>query len=121
MGRSYLLRLSWPSPALSSNARGHWSKKAKAVRAYRLEAWAVAKNRMVPHWPHATLTFTFYPPDRQRRDAQNLPHMMKPVIDGIADAVGVDDHGFRCVFPSRLADPVKGGVVMVEIGEAPAG
>ena len=62
-----------------------------------------------------TLTFSYYPPDRRKRDAQNMPHMLKSAIDGIADAMGVDDSGFRCVFPSAFEEPSKFGSVLVEI------
>jgi crossover junction endodeoxyribonuclease RusA len=35
--------------------------------------------------------------------------------DGVADALGCDDHGFRPTY--RFDEPVKGGAVVVEIGE----
>lgn len=110
-----LLRISWPSPDLSANKRVHWSKRAKATKAYRHEAWGEAVNRGVLPDPQARLVFEFYPPDRRRRDAHNLPHQMKPAIDGIADAMGCDDNEFQCVFPSTLKDPIKGGAVLVSV------
>jgi crossover junction endodeoxyribonuclease RusA len=65
--------------------------------------------------PGAVLEFTYSPPDRRKRDVQNLPHMLKAAIDGIADAMGCDDHGFRCVFPSQFSEPVPSGAVLVHI------
>lgn len=111
----YLLRLSWPPSALHSNARVHWAAKARAAKAYRRETWAAAKQAGVATFPNARIEFTFHPPDRRRRDAQNMPGAMKSAIDGIAEAMGCDDHGFRPVFPDALAEPVKGGAVLVHI------
>lgn len=114
--RNYLLRISWPNlKVLGSNSRAHWAQKAKAVKAYREEAWAEAKHRGVTQRPDAVLQFYFYPPDNRKRDAHNMPAAMKAVIDGIADAMGCDDKGFRCLYPSAFEKPSKGGAVLVEI------
>lgn len=115
------LVLSWPDKALSSNARRHWSKVAQAKRKYRIEAeaWTLFHGAGVS--PNAVLQFTFHPPDRRKRDAHNMPHMMKAAIDGIADAMGCDDNNFQCIFPSQFAEPVKGGKVVVEIKRLAAG
>jgi len=112
---TYVLRLSWPNKCLSSNSRAHWAAKAQAAKTARHEAWAIAKTRQLPAWPEARLTFTFHPPDRRRRDMQNMPHMCKAYIDGIADAMGCDDNKFRCVWPEAFGDVVQGGSVRVEI------
>ena len=113
--KEYLIRLSWPARDLSSNSRAHWAKRARAAKDYRTEAWAECKRHQVQPMPGATLEFSYSPPDRRRRDAQNMPHALKSAIDGVADAMGCDDHGFRCVFPNRFARPVKGGCVLVHI------
>lgn len=118
--REYLLRLPWPDKALSSNARTHWAKRARAVKTYRHNAGWIARSHMVCPDPAADLTFTYYPPDRRKRDPQNMPHMLKAAIDGIADAMGCDDHQFRCVFPSEFEEPVKGGAVLVHVRRAKA-
>jgi hypothetical protein len=39
------------------------------------------------------------------------------VRDGIADAMGCDDAGFRCIWPETWGDVVKGGAVMIEVSE----
>ena len=106
------IRLSWPNKILSSNSRTHWAPIADAKRAYRNEAWAVMLDANVKG---NTLEFTYHPPDKRKRDAQNVPHMLKSAIDGIADGMRVDDNSFRCIFPSTFAEPVKGGCVVVEI------
>ena len=113
--RDYLIRISWPDPKLQSNARGHWKPKADAVKAYRAEAFYMAKQAGVDAIPSAHLEFTFYQPNQRRRDLHNLPSAMKAVIDGIADAMGVDDNKFKCRWPEEFAGVVHGGAVVVRI------
>ena len=107
--------LPWPSLALSSNARVHWSTKARAVSNARLDAFFAAKASKVQRDPGAVLRFACYPPDRRTRDVQNMPAMLKAAIDGIADAMGCDDNGFRPRFPDRFGPPRPGGAIIVTI------
>ena len=111
----YLIRLPWPPSALNTHAKGHWRPKAKATKKYRHDAWALAQEASVKAIPGAILEFTFCPPDKRRRDIQNMPGMMKAGIDGIADAMGCDDSKFRPHFPDHFAEPTKGGCVLVHI------
>ena len=110
--------LPWPDSALHAHAKGHWRPKAAATKAYRCMAWHLAQQAGVKRNPAARLAFTFHPPDKRRRDCQNMPAMMKGAVDGIADAMGCDDHLFRCAWPEAFAEPALGGVVIVNIGEA---
>lgn len=112
------LVLPWPPKGLQPHAKGHWRPKAEATRRYRQDAFWIAKAAKVTEDPNAILTFTFNPPDRLRRDLQNLPGMMKAAIDGIADAMDCDDHGFRVRFPETMGEIVPGGAVIIEIGDA---
>jgi crossover junction endodeoxyribonuclease RusA len=118
-GNVALLRLSWPAPALWQNRRSHWAQRRAAVASYRHEARVIALSQSVRRIQTTTprLAFAFHPPDRRRRDLHNLPATMKAAIDGIADAMGCDDAGFRCVWPETWGDVVKGGAVMIEVSE----
>ena len=113
----YLIRLPWPSSAMSQNgSHGHWTKKANARKAARRTAFTLARQQLVRHpMPDAELIFTYSPPDRRRRDVQNMPELLKAYIDGIADAMGCDDNKFRPVYPSEFGPVVKGGAVLVHI------
>lgn len=92
--------LSWPHRDLSSNARKHRLTVSRRAKVYRHEAWALSKKAKLPASPSgAVLTFTYHPPDERRRDAQNMPHMLKSAIDGISDALRCDDANMQCVFP----------------------
>lgn len=120
MPDTYVVRLPWPEPALWQNRRVHWRVRAKAVKSARLGAWAIACDQglFTSGIKSARLVFSFYPPDRRKRDLQNMPATMKAAIDGIADALGVDDHGFKVAWPEAFGEPTPGGLVVVKISEA---
>ena len=103
----------WPPKALSPNARGHWSKRAKAVKGYRKDCMILAlMQKLNVYWEgEIHLHMAFSPPDNRRRDDDNMIASCKALRDGLADALGIDDSRFRlhsAVLPSR-----KGGAVVV--------
>jgi crossover junction endodeoxyribonuclease RusA len=110
--------LPWPDKILSPNARVHWAPKAKASRAARETAWALVRQTYVhaPSWARVAVSYTFCPPDKRRRDRDNLIASMKAATDGIADALEIDDSKFETTY--RMGAPVKGGAVLVTISEA---
>lgn len=112
------ITLAWPNKALSPNARGHWTKKAgptKLARVYATGKALEAIGGAKPKWEGVDLALVFHPPDKRRRDADGMFAMMKASIDGIADALGINDHKFRFTF--SVGEPIKGGLVKVTIGE----
>ena len=116
------LILPWPDRALHPNARGHWSKRAKATKAARAGAHVLAIeagwNRLTLPPGRLHLWIDFYPPDRRKRDDDGLLASMKAARDGIADALGIDDARF--VSHPYVRDEVrKGGEVLVRITGGP--
>lgn len=113
-----VLCLPWPPKELSPNARVHWAKKAKITKAYRWEAWALAKRAglVAPESGRVLLVLEFVPPDRRHRDEDNCLASFKAARDGLADALGINDHRFTTQFSMR-AEPVSGGMVLVRIRE----
>ena len=110
------LSLSWPAKELSPNSRTHWAQRAKAAKAYRSEAWAKAWAAYQPFClldKAITVSLLFHPPDKRRRDLDNMLSSMKPALDGISDAIGVDDQHFSLRI--QRGEPTKGGRVAVEI------
>ena len=116
------LVLPWPSKDLSPNARIHWSRRAKAAKAARHEAYLLA---VAAGWPSLKfadgrihLWIDFYPPTRRMPDDDNLLSRFKPARDGIADALGVDDRLFVS-HPYVHPTPRKGGEVRIRITGGP--
>ena len=56
---------------------------------------------------------TFQPPDRRKRDRDNMIAAFKAGQDGLADALGIDD---AILVPTYdTGEPVKGGRVDIEL------
>jgi len=98
------LILPWPSPDLSPNARSHWGKRMRATREARGLAFVMARNigwnvSITTPWQQddapITLHIDVFPPDRRRRDDDNMSARFKAYRDGIADALGINDNRFR--------------------------
>ena len=120
------LVLPWPSRDLHPNSRGHWSKRARAAKEARRTAdvlalaagWNGPAGASLPAGP-LHVWIEGYPTDKRRRDADGLLSSLKPALDGIADALGVDDRRF--VPHPRVMDEVrKGGEVRVRITGGPS-
>ena len=102
--------LPWPYKELSPNATLHWAKKAKFKKSYRQACWALTleakltadKSGKVP------ILITFYPPDKRHRDADNMVASIKAGLDGVADALKINDRQFMPTF--TFSDEVKGMV-----------
>lgn len=107
--------LRWPDKALSPNARGHWSKRSRAAKAYRMQCFLQAKAAgLVAPLGRVLLDLEFLPPNARRRDDDNLLAAFKSGRDGLADALGVDDSVF--VSQVRLSKTVyPGGAVRVTL------
>ena len=107
--------LPWPPKGLSPNARNHWAKTAKLKRAYREACrWQAIGQEGAKFDAGAVLSvrLTFHPPDRRKRDWDNLIASMKSGLDGLADALGVDDSRWRISFD--VSEQI-GGMVKVEV------
>ncbi|WP_440111741.1 endonuclease [Acidovorax sp. BL-A-41-H1] len=109
--------LPWPPADLSPNARGHWSKLARAKKAYRAACAWTAKEQGAQRIEAARLhlTLVFVPPNRRAHDLDNCLARMKSGLDGLADVLGVDDKHWQLA-PFK-SDEV-GGFVKVEVRSA---
>lgn len=108
-----MLIFPWPSRVLSPNGRSHWATKAKAVKAMRTLAFYATKESKLH--PLTSFRLVFCPPTNRARDLDNLIASMKPALDGMAQAWGVNDSTFR--FTAEIGEIVPGGRVIVEAGE----
>lgn len=116
------IELPWPSPKLNPNAarRLHWGKRAAVAKRYKRDCgWACKAAGVRPAgFARAAVAVTFHPPDRQRRDLDNMLASIKAGLDAVSAAVGIDDSLFDLSL-SR-GTPRTGGAVVVRIVEAPA-
>lgn len=117
------LILPWPSRDLHPNSRVHWGRKAKAAKAARRAATLIAlaagaKTTTYPEGAPLHVWIDGYPADRRRRDADGLLSSLKPWLDGIADALGVDDRRF-VPHPWIKPEVREGGEVRIRITPLP--
>lgn len=96
-----MIYLPFPPKSLSPNARLHWSAIAREKKAFRLECFFEARRQGITKLKEAkalTVALEFFPPDRRARDWDNMLAAMKSGLDGLADALGVDDRNWRLTF-----------------------
>lgn len=107
--------LPWPAKELSPNARVHWATLARAKKTYRVACFALARQAGLfdPGGGNIRVEMTFYPPTRHARDDDNLIASMKSGLDGVADAMGVNDKRFK-IKPPKVSEQL-GGMVKVSI------
>lgn len=104
--------LPWPDRKLSPNGphghwRGTWSSKKRAFAT--ATACCAAFSLHPIDAPALRVTIEFFPPDRRRRDRDNMIAMTKAYSDGIAAYVGVDDAHWIPTY--AVGEPVEGGLV----------
>lgn len=111
--------LPWPPSALSPNARIHWAAKHRHRKAYREACyWQAMADGVRPNQqyrPPLSVAIEFVPPDRRARDLDNMLAAAKSGLDGLADAIGVDDRHWSLVL--SVSDQI-GGMLKVRITEA---
>lgn len=111
----------WPPSCLSPNAkrRSHWSKYSGPTKKYRALCGWLAKEQGL----HLTrrndpdtkfhVGLTFNQPTKHRRDMDGMLGSFKAGLDGLADAMGVDDHKFELSL--KTGEIIKGGSVVARI------
>ena len=91
---SLTITLPIPPHELRNNARCHWAKKAKAVKAYRYMAHMRAYMAMTVErgagrgflWQKANVQIIAYFPTARHLDPTNLLDALKSAFDGLQDA-----------------------------------
>ena len=109
-----MFELPFPPSSLSWHNKGHWRAKSAVVKQHREWAYDVASALQIaiPTEGDINLHIHFVPPDR-RGDRVNFWNRCKPYIDGIADALEVNDSRF---LPSMsFGEPEKPGRVQVVV------
>jgi hypothetical protein len=107
--------LPFPPASLSGHAKGHWRAKSGPTAEYRESALKATLDArpVVPAEGDILLHLRFVPPDN-RGDRVNFWNRAKCQIDGIAEALGINDKRF---LPSMsFAAPTKPGHIEVTVG-----
>jgi crossover junction endodeoxyribonuclease RusA len=115
-----IIELPFPDSKLNPNRSNgyHWTESRKQRDIAKQIGYTQARvaldcKEFVPAEQYA-LWITFYPPDRRHRDADNLHASMKHYLDGICQALGINDRSFREV-TLAFGEVHKPGAVTVEI------
>jgi len=115
-----IVAFDFPAACLFPNRRNgtHWTKTSAAKTTAREDAVEATKQAMQAGkaWGETIpLSIVFVAPDGRHRDLDNCLAAAKAQIDGIADAMGVNDKQFRPI----LIDYVKGdgkGAMIIAVG-----
>lgn len=118
--------LPFPDPRLNPNSsKGHhWAATSNLRKKARADACILTKQATglvaalvlngLASVVSIPLTVTFVQPDRRQRDRDNLLAASKPALDGVADAMGINDARFNPVTVAREYG-AKPGHVRIEV------
>lgn len=110
---SLIVRLPWPDPNLMPNRKNgkHWTSTAR-VKTEQKEASYLCTKAAIQTADHQgfgdgniPLSLVYMPKDNRHRDLDNLLASSKALIDGMAEALGVNDRRFKPI----LVDVVSCG------------
>src|SRR3990167_292379 len=104
-GMNGTVNLPWPPRDLWPNVKKCAMCKYRVAKKYRRDCWIIALGAGLTANKYASiyLTITFHPTSKRRYDLDNCTASIKAGLDGIADALKVDDWQFR--ISAVLADP----------------
>ena len=113
--------LPWPDKRLSPNARVHHMKKWQLKNVEKNNAWwatfeTLQGSRHPGRKEEYEATYTFYPPDKRKRDIDNCHSMMKGAQDGVCEYLGIDDSSIKRTV-LEWGEVVKGGKVVLRLEE----
>lgn len=112
------LELPWPGPLLSPNGRAHWGRVAKAKHRYREQCGKILVAPdvavQVQKAGQLALGIVFHPPTKRSYDRDNLLARMKSGLDGMSDALGINDRVFVGGW-ELVGSKITGGLVRVRI------
>lgn len=111
MTQQITITLEMPHKHLSPNSRCHWAQKSQKKRAQRGAASSLIRSELgvvfSPKWKAANVQIIVTPPDRRRRDKDNLLASLKAAFDGAQDAGLIADDSGLTYLPITIAEPDK--------------
>lgn len=114
--RAWSLTVPLPTFTVNGTRQLHHHSLAKLVREYRHATRLLARQARIPHLDRAALEFTPTGP-RIRQDTGACAPAAKAALDGLVDAVVLDDDNPRYVPTITFHAPVRGehGLVMLVV------
>lgn len=106
-----MIELPFPPAKLSPNARVHWGVKARAFKTYKTQCYMVLSQFRDELRGRDNFEIKFCPPDRHRRDLDNMLAASKAALDALSEICGVDDSRFFLTIAK--GEPKPGGAVVV--------
>lgn len=113
---NYSLTLTWPTAGLFPNKKSHWAKKADEVLKYRSDCYYLTKHQIKAfkwHGGFIPLNIVFHAPNN-RHDLDGCLSALKAGLDGVAEALKVNDKFFRGI-AIDFGEVKKGGEVIVQL------
>jgi crossover junction endodeoxyribonuclease RusA len=111
------IELDFPPASLFPNRKNgsHWATTHKTKKEYREASFWLTKQQAA-NWKHAggdvALVLIFNMPDKRHRDADNCLAAAKAGLDGLAEALGIDDRHFQPIMVYRLAGSKPGKLIV---------
>lgn len=103
----------WFPKELKPNWTGHYMQKAKVKAQYRAE-WAVQTEQQGARGYNGfRMKVTFYKPNNRHMDLDNMLASIKSGIDGMCDALQINDKQFTEI--TVIKAPTIGGYIEVEL------
>ena len=113
------LTLLFRATGLRPNARLQWAQKSKLAKAYRKACHLLtleAGLRGIEWEGDIHVWIDFYRPTKRTMDHDNCLARIKSGLDGVADALGVNDSRFR---PHPYIKDEIGGMVKLRFSKGP--
>ena len=101
------------------NDHSHWRVRYTRGEVIRKAAWALAVQAHVPPLERIAVSAEYQPPDRRKRDEDNLTLSVKSAIDGIkaARVVPDDSSGYVRYDGCRIGERYPKGRLIITITE----
>lgn len=112
---TYSVTLTWPTQNLFPNKKVHWAKKAEEIKKLRSDSYYLTKHYIKTfkwHGGFIPLNIIFHAPNN-RHDLDGCLSALKSGLDGMAEALKVNDKMFRPI-TIDFGDVVDGGEVVIE-------
>lgn len=110
------LTFPWYPKELNPNSSKHYLTKAGYKKKYKTECYYQTKSVM-PKYPVRTdykaMHITFHKPNNRHMDLDNMLASIKSGIDGMSDALGINDKCFKRI-TIEVAENI-GGYIEIEL------